>query len=174
MARSLHSNICEKQLFAKIYEKYAQSLGAFLYYKFGPELNPGDMTQEAFIKLWENCGKVAPESAKSFLYTTANRLMLNAAKHKKVVLKHEEVKPKDYTDESPEYVMRKKEFLERYQNALAALSPDERTAFLLNKAEGKSQKEVAELMGITRKAAEHKIYAALNKLKERLEELRLK
>ena len=71
-------------------------------------------------------------------------------------------------------MLRKKEFLKRYQDALAALEADERTAFLLNKAEGKSQKEVAELMGITRKAAEHKIYNAFNKLKQQLEELRQK
>ena len=171
MPKSLHKDICDKVRFSKLYDKYAQSLSNILFYKYGDLLNPSDKVQEAFIKLWENCSKIKPETAKSYLYTTANNMMLNAVKHQKVVLKYQNVKPKDYTNESPEFVLRKKEFLKRFERALAGLKEDERVAFLLNKVDGKTQKEVAELLGITKKVAEHRIYSALNKLKNELEEL---
>ncbi|WP_111683293.1 RNA polymerase sigma factor [Winogradskyella tangerina] len=172
MPNSLHNDICDKFRFSKLYEKYAQSLSNILYYKYGELLNPSDKVQEAFIKLWENCSKIKPEAAKSFLYKTANNMMLNEFKHQKVVLKHQQIKPKDYTNESPEFVLRKKEFLERYERALSRLNEEERVAFLLNKAEGKTHNEVALELNITKKVAEHRIYSALKKLKNELDELK--
>lgn len=174
MPKSLHQDICDKIRFSKLYEKYAQSLSNILFYKYGDLLNPSDKVQEAFIKLWENCAKIKPEAAKSYLYTTANNMMLNEVKHQKVVLKYQQVKPKDYTNESPEFILRKKEFLKRFERVLSELKEEERVAFLLNKVDGKTHKEVAEILGITKKVAEHRIYAALNILKEKLEELNRK
>ena len=91
MPKSLHQDICDKIRFSKLYEKYAQTLGNILFYKYGELLNPSDKVQEAFIKLWENCAKIKPEAAKSYLYTTANNMMLNEVKHQKVVLKYQQV-----------------------------------------------------------------------------------
>jgi RNA polymerase sigma factor (sigma-70 family) len=174
LPKSLHQDICDKIRFSKLYEKYAQSLSNILFYKYGELLNPSDKVQEAFIKLWENCAKIKPETAKSYLYTTANNMMLNEVKHQKVVLKYRLIKPKDYTNESPEFILRKKEFLKRFESVLSQLKEEERVAFLLNKVDGKTHKEVAEILGITKKVVEHRIYAALNKLKEELEELNRK
>lgn len=174
MPKSLYQNICDQLLFSKLYEKYAQSLSNILFYKYGDLLNPADKVQDAFIKLWENCAKVTPESAKSYLYTIANNMMLNEAKHQKVVLKHQEVKPKDYTNESPEFILRKKEFLKRFETVLSHLKEEERVAFMLSKADGKTHKEIAEILGVTKKVVEHRVYAALRKLKDQLEELNRK
>jgi|TARA_B110000305_G_C19436423_1_gene639250 RNA polymerase sigma factor (sigma-70 family) len=172
LTKSLHQNICDKLRFSKLYEKYAQSLSNILLYKYGELLNPVDKVQDAFIKLWENCDKVTPEAAKSYLYTVGNNMMLNEFKHQKIVLKHQEVKPKDYTNETPEFVLRKKEFLKRYETALSNLKEEERAAFLLSKADGKTHKEIAKILGVTKKVAEHRIYSALNKLKDNLEEIK--
>ncbi|MCK0159632.1 RNA polymerase sigma factor [Allomuricauda sp. F6463D] len=174
MPKSLHKNVCDKLRFSHLYEKYAQSMSNILYYKYGSLLNPSDKVQDAFIKLWENCAKVAPEAAKSYLYTVANNLMLNEVKHRNIVFKHQEVKPKDYTNETPEFMLRKKEFLKRYETALSNLKEEERVAFLLSKVDGKTHREIAELLNVTKKVVEHRIYAALNKLKDQLEELNQK
>lgn len=171
MPKSLHQDICDKVRFSKFYEKYAQSLSNIFFYKYGELLSPSDKVQEAFIKLWENCSKIKPEAAKSYLYNTANNMMLNEVKHQKVVLKYQQVKPKDYTNESPEFILRKKEFLYKFERVLSQLKEEERVAFLLNKVDGKTHKEVAEILGITKKIAEHRIYAAFNKLKDQIEEL---
>ncbi len=174
MSNSIYKDICDKIRFSKLYEKYAQSLSNILFYKYGELLNPADKVQEAFIKLWENCSKIKPKAAKTYLYTTANNMMLNEVKHQKVVLKHQQVKPKDYTNESPEFILRKKEFQNRYERVLSQLKEEERAAFLLNKVDGKTHKEVAEILGITKKVAEHRIYAAFNKIKNELEEFNQK
>lgn len=174
MRKELYKDICDKALFSKIYEKYAQSLTDFLYYQYGETLNPSDKAQDAFIKLWENCQKIAPNKAKSFLFTTANNMMLNAIKHQKVVLKYKSIKPKEYTIEDPEFILRKEEFMKQYQQVLARLTIEQRTAFLLSKAEGKTHMEIAEILGITKKVVEYRIYSAFDILKTQLDGFKLK
>jgi RNA polymerase sigma-70 factor (ECF subfamily) len=149
-------------------------LSNILLYKYGSLLNPADKVQEAFIKLWENCSKIAPEAAKSYLYTTSTNMMLNEVKHQKVVLNYQKVKPKDYTNETPEFILRKKEFLVKLEGALSDLKEEERVAFLLSKVDGKTHNEIAEMLGVTKKVVEHRIYAALKRLKSQIEELNQK
>lgn len=161
-------------MFADLYNKYAKTLNDLLYYKYGATLNPSDKVQDAFIKMWENCSKVTPEAAKSYVYTIANNLMLNAVKHEKVKLNYAKVEPKEYTNESPEFLLRKQQFLEKYERVLSTLKSEQREAFMLNKVEGKTHKEIAEMLGVTKKVVEHRIYAAFSVLKTRLEDFKLK
>lgn len=174
MKKDLHANVCNETIYANLYKKYSKNLHDFLYYKYGENLNPGDKAQEAFIKLWENCKKVTSEKAKSFLYTVANNLMLNEYKHQKVVLKYKSEAPKDYTNETPEFLLEKEEYYKKYQNALAKLSEEQRSAFMLNKVEGKKHEEIAQLLGVTRKVVEYRIYSAFNQLKKELENFKIK
>lgn len=174
MNKELHKDICNKQLFAKLYERYSDDIHNYLYYKYGERLDPRDKTQEAFIKLWQNCKKIVPSNAKAFLYKVANNLMLNEVKHQKVVLKFQKIKPKEYTHEDPEFLMEHNEFMLKYQKALASLSEEQRVAFTLNKIEGKKHAEVAELLGVTQKVVEYRIYSAFKILKEQLKGISLK
>ena len=171
MGKDLNENICNETLFASIFEKYSKDLHDFLYYKFGEAYNPKDQVQDAFIKLWENCGKITPSKAKSFLFTVANNLTLNLTAHKKVVLKYQQQKPKHYTNETPQFILEGDEYMQKLQKALANLSEAQRTAFMLNRVEGKKHKDIAELLGISQKAVEKRIYGALKKLREDIKEI---
>ncbi|MEL6811709.1 MAG: sigma-70 family RNA polymerase sigma factor [Bacteroidota bacterium] len=174
MPKELHEDICDKKRFASIYEKYIKDVHDFLYYKYGGNYSPGDKAQEAFIKLWENCKKVAFSKARSFLFTVANNMMLNEIKHQKVVLQYQKVKPKDYTYENPEFLLEKEQFLQQYQKALGNLSEEQRVAFTLSKIEGKKHSEIAEMLGVTQKVVEYRIYSAFDKLKSELKGFKLK
>jgi RNA polymerase sigma-70 factor (ECF subfamily) len=130
--------------------------------------------QDAFIKLWENCKKIPPKSAKSYLFKTANNMMLNDMRHKKVVLKFQKAKPKEYTNENPEFLMQKNQFLESYQTALGNLKEEQRVAFLLYKIDGKSYGEIGELMNVTSRVIEYRVVTALKKLKNEIEDFTIK
>ena len=174
MQKDLHDNICEKNVFASVYTKYSKDVHNYLYYKYGEQLNPKDKAQDAFLKLWENCKNVTLGSAKAFLFKVANNMMLNEIKHQKVVIQHQKVKPKDYTNETPEFLMEKEQFLIKYQKVLESLPEEQRVAFMLNKAEGKKHSEIAEMLGITRKVVEYRIYSAFKTLKRELEGFKIK
>ena len=158
-------------MFSSIFNKYAKDLHNFLYYKYGELLNPKDKVQEAFVKLWEHCAKVTADKAKSFVFTTANNLMLNEVAHQKVVLKHQKIKTKMYTNENPEFLMQETEYMNKLQNALANLTDAQREAFMMNRVEGKRFKEIAEILDISTKAVEKRIYGALEKLRKEIKEL---
>ena len=172
MPEKLHKDVCDDRVFSVIYKEYSKDLFKYLYYKFGESFNPSDKMQDAFMKLLDKCKEITPDKAKGFLFIVANNMMLNEIKHQKVVLRYKEIKPKEYTNESPEFILEQKEFLKKYQKALSLLTEDQRVAFLLNKVEGKKQTEIAEMLGTTRKAIENRVYMAYNKLKNTIDELK--
>lgn len=168
MSTSLHTNICGEQLFAKLYKEFAKDLHDYVYYKYGEHVNPEDKVQEAFIKLWNNCRDVPPEKAKSYLFTVINNLTLNDLKHQKVILRYQQKPQKDSTTITPQFIMEETEYMQKFQIALSKLPEGQREAFMLNRAEGKRHKEIAEILGISRKAVEKRIYSALDKLRKDL------
>lgn len=174
MPKHLSENICEETVFARVYSKYSDDIHNFLYYKYGAQFNPRDKAQEAFIKLWDNCKQVTYTKAKSFLFTVANNMILNEIKHQKVVLNHQKLKPKHYTNETPEFVLEQEQYLEKYNKVLASLKEEQRVAFLMSKVEGKKHSEIAEMLGVTHKVVEYRIYSAFKILKKELENFKIK
>lgn len=169
MSKDLNDHICNEQLFSKLFKTHAKNLHDFLYYKFGNHLNPQDQVQEAFIKLWQNCKDIKPSKAKSYLFTVANNLMLNAVAHQKVVLKFQETKPKSSTNENPQFLLEESEYMQKLEKAIANLTEAQRVAFLLNRIEGKKHKEIAGILDISTKAVEKRIYGALKNLRKDIE-----
>lgn len=163
--------VCEEQVFNRLFTMHGATVRNFIFYKCGNEDEANDIVQEAFIKLWKNCHKVPFEKAKSFLYTVANNLFLNVVAHQKVVMNYAADKPTHTTNESPEFVMESNEYMEKLQNAIANLTEAQRTAFLLNRIEGKKYHEIAEMLDISVKAVEKRIGGALLSLRKEIENI---
>ena len=168
MADHLNENICEEATFQRLFKMHAKDLYQFLYYKYGADNNPHDLVQESFLKLWENCQKVTKDKARSFLFTVASNQVLNEISKKKTRMNYVKEDHKTYSIESPQYVLEEQEYTDRLQKALEELTEDQRVTFLLNRVEGKKHKEIAEMLGISRKAVEKRIYKALSILREKL------
>ncbi len=165
-------NICQESVFQKLFNEHAKDLHDFLYYKYGGDNYPKDLVQEAFIKLWNHCKDVPIEKARGFLFTVARNQMLNELDKKKTVLKYQKQPVNDRTIETPQYVLEETEYMDRLQNALQQLTEEQRVTFMLNRIEGKKHQEIADMLGISRKAVEKRIYTALNKLRVSLKELK--
>jgi RNA polymerase sigma-70 factor (ECF subfamily) len=101
MGDRTQKNCCDEKEFKELFLKHSRDLFQFLYYKYGADNNPGDIVQEAFLKLWHNCHKILPEKARSFVFTVANNQMLNELSRKKTVLKYNKEKSKQDFVETP-------------------------------------------------------------------------
>lgn len=163
-----NDTVCEEQIFSSIFKANSKTVFNYIYYKFGNEEKAHDAVQEAFLKLWENCAKVAPEKAKSFVYTVANNLYLNVIKAEKVRLKYAD-KTMKTTNETPEFLMEESEFKTKLDNALDSLPDNQRITFLLNRIDGKKYKEIAEIEGVSVKAIEKRMHLALKSLREKID-----
>ncbi len=165
--------ICNDLIFSKFFKSNAKTLRNYLYFKFGNEAQANDVTQEAFIKLWENCSSIPQEKAKSYLYTVANNATLNQIAHQKVVLNYLKHNANlDETNLSPEFLLEEEEFKFKLNNAIGNLTEAQRTAFLLHRIEGKKYKEIAEMLNISVKAVEKRIHGALISLRMTIEQIK--
>jgi RNA polymerase sigma-70 factor (ECF subfamily) len=162
-------NVCEENVFNAIFKSNSKTIFNYIYYKYGNEEKAYDAVQEAFVKLWENCAKVAPEKAKAFVYKVANNLYLNVLKAEKVRLKYAEQAGSKNSNESPEFILEEKEFKDKLDRALNSLPENQRTVFLLNRIDGKKYAEIAEMEGVSVKAIEKRMHLALKTLREQID-----
>lgn len=160
--------VCDENVFSSIFKANSKTVFNYIYYKFGNEEKSYDAVQEAFAKLWENCAKVSPEKAKSYVYTVANNMYLNVIKAEKVRLKYAD-KTLKTTYESPEFIMEESEFKDKLDKALNDLPENQRTTFLLNRIDGKKYKEIAEMEEVSVKAIEKRMHLALKTLREKID-----
>jgi RNA polymerase sigma factor (sigma-70 family) len=173
MKKSEKIGICNEIIFSCFFKTNVKTLRNYLYFKFGNEEQANDVAQETFIKLWENCVNVPEEKAKSYIYTVANNATLNLIAHQKVVLNYAKSNVNsDETNLSPEFLIEEEEFKIKLEKAISNLTEGQRTAFLLNRIEGKKYKEIAEILNISLKAVEKRIHGALISLRMEIEQLK--
>jgi len=164
-----HGNVCEEQVFNQVFADNATDLFNFLHFKYQDEDEAKDLVQEVFGRLWENCKKVSIEKARGFLFVAANNLMKNILSKKSTAQKHEpHLKMAESSFESPQYLMEEAEFKGKLHAAIQALPEEQRVTLLLKRIEGKKQKEIAEMLGVSEKAVEKRLYKAMNTLREKL------
>ena len=162
-------NVCEKKVFNEVFTANAQDLFNFLHFKYQDEEEAKDLVQEVFGKLWDNCKKVTPEKARGFIFVAANNMMKNVLSKKSTALKHQTyLKTKESTSENPQYIMEVSQFESKLNKALQALPEEQRVTLLLKRIEGKKQREIAAMLGISEKAVEKRLYKAMATLREKL------
>lgn len=166
-------DICEEIVFSLFFKAHAKSLRNYLLYKYGNEQQAEDITQEAFIKLWQNCKSIPIEKAKSYLYTVANNATLNVLSHQKVVLEYSKNNVTiDRTNESPEHILEQEQFKTKLLKAINSINETQRVAFLMHRIDGKKYAAIAEELNISVKAVEKRIHLALIEIKKEIENFR--
>ncbi|KIA82432.1 RNA polymerase sigma factor [Flavobacterium sp. AED] len=167
------SETCDKIIFSTFFKSHAKSLRNFLFYKYGNKDQADDLTQEAFIKLWQNCAAVPIEKAKSYIYIIANNNSLNEIAHQKVVLEYEKnFAGFDKTNENPEFILEEKQFKSKLLKSIENLNETQRVAFLMHRIDGKKYNEIAEELNISVKAVEKRIHLALVQLRKEIDSIK--
>jgi len=159
--------LCNETIFKSVFESHFKLLRNFLIFKFRNTERAEDTAQNAFVILWEHCQTLKPQQAKSFLFTTAIRLSLNAVKHDKVIANFElQSKSGTAHGESPEFLMLESELHKQLEKAISDLPEKQRTVFLLNRFENQSYAEIASLLGLSVKTVEKRMHNALVTLRQ--------
>ncbi|GAB5565232.1 MAG: RNA polymerase sigma-70 factor [Winogradskyella sp.] len=167
------ASICEKTVFEKVFKDYSLLLRNFIYAKCGDVAKAEDYTQDAFVKLWNNCTKVPINKAKSYLFTITKNAFFNDYEHQKVVLKYKALKADRVNNEDPEFEYRQKEFQQELNNAINRLTDKQREVFLLNRIEKKKYKEIAEILDISVKTVEMRMSSALVSLRKSIKNYKI-
>ncbi len=161
-------DICKPEAFKRVYFLYAKEVKSFLIFKYGNVEQAEDITQDSFIKLWENCKKIPFNKAKSYLYTVASNAFINIKKHEQMKRKHQDKLSKEGTTITPEHILLEKEFYQRLKRVIDSLPEKQREVFLMNRIEKLKYKEIAEKLNISVKAVEKRMHLALKVIRKEI------
>jgi len=152
-----------KQDFKILYHKYVAQIRNYIYYRSGDVDLADDITQEVFIKIYQN-NKWRNDDVKSLLYKMAGDLFIDYVRKKNLEREYQKNIKFEFTEQNnDEY---KNEILQKCEKALSVLSDNERLVFLMNKKDGITYKDIAESLDISVKAVEKRMSSALNKLNQ--------
>lgn len=132
-----------------------------------------DLAQEVFLKLWRKREQLnIHESLEGYLAMMAYHEALGYLRKKTPELQVVESESMDSRFRSDGHLeIEGMELQERVDRAINELPPRCRGVFVLSRYEGKSYKEIGELMNISIKTVENQMGKALTTLRERLQDL---
>lgn len=161
-----------KQQFEQIYSEYSGRV-----YNFAMQLSRGDsylseeIVQIVFIQLWEHFGQLRDQNKKlSYLFTTAKNTFLNYCEHEAIeflyadyVLTHQQ--EEDHQMEEQQDVM----FIDQcIKEIVYRMPPMRQRVFTMSRYQHKSNKQIAQQLGISEKTVEVHITLAIKELREKL------
>ena len=158
--------------FERLYNMYSGKLYNFIMrISSGNQYMAEEVVQSAFIRVWEVRERVEPESSFiSFLCTIAKNLLMNMYQRQTVeyvyneYLKNTGVDRDSQTEES--IYLR---FLNEYIDSLAEELPAQRKKiFILSKRQNYTNKEIAEMMGISESTVATQLSLAVKFMREQL------
>lgn len=158
--------------FERLYNMYSGKLYNFIMrISSGNQYMAEEVVQSAFIRVWEVRERVEPESSFiSFLCTIAKNLLMNMYQRQTVeyvyneYLKNTGVDRDSQTEESIDL-----RFLNEYIDSLAEELPEQRKKiFILSKRQNYTNKEIAEMMGISESTVATQLSLAVKFMREQL------
>ena len=158
--------------FERLYNMYSGKLYNFIMrISSGNQYMAEEVVQSAFIRVWEVRERVEPESSFiSFLCTIAKNLLMNMYQRQTVeyvyneYLKNTGVDRDSQTEESIDL-----RFLNEYIDSLAEELPAQRKKiFILSKRQNYTNKEIAEMMGISESTVATQLSLAVKFMREQL------
>ncbi|MEM7371854.1 MAG: RNA polymerase sigma factor [Bacteroidota bacterium] len=163
-------SICEEAIYNELYKSYAEKIRNYVYYKSGDLTQAEDIMQETFLRLWKKCAEILFDKVGGFLHTVSNHLFIDSVRSHKVSLRFQKSHTPLVDSEDPFFHLRTKEFQESIEQTISNLPEGQREAFLMNRIDKLTYKEIAQSLGISQTAVEKRIGKALIKLKSRIEE----
>ncbi len=161
----LHDAKAFEVLFKRHYKPLCRRVNSMLNDEEATE----DVVQQLFIKIWESRETLqTPDSVAAYLFTAARNRALNYIKSQSRKSSNETplTHLHDEADNRTEELMDAKELQKALYAAIDALPEKRREVFVLSRFEGKSYKEIAEIMQISVKTVEAQMGKALSTLRE--------
>jgi RNA polymerase sigma-70 factor (ECF subfamily) len=110
-----------------------------------------DVVQDTFEKVWLKASEVSFEKAKSYLFTTAYRLMLERIRKAKRMTPIDNTLRVFHAEQKPDFDLKK-----ILNDAIALLPEDQRSVIMLRDYEGYSYQEIGQITGL--KESQVKVY----------------
>ncbi len=165
----------DKRAFELVFNQYFNIMVLYANRFMDTREEAEEITQEVFVKFWEKCDTLSPDSSvKSYLYRSVHNSCLNAIKHEKVkdgykqhVINFLESSYQESIEESDPDAIR-----QRIHDEIDKLPPRCSEIFKLSRFDGLKYQEIADHLEISVKTVEVQMGKALKVLRETLKDLK--
>ncbi len=142
---------------------HADAVFRFILKNLRVEEKAKDIVQDAFTRMWEKCDLVEFDKAKSYLFTTAYRRMIDIIRREKKQGNWSEVYENAHSVESTS-----SDLGEQLQMALDRLPEQQRSLVMLRDYEGYNYQEISEITDLSLAQVKVYIFRARKALKNYL------
>lgn len=152
----------DHQAYDKVFYSYHHKVNGFVNSLVKCPEDAEDIVGDIFLSLWTNRLKLDPSrNFNSFLYTSAKNAVLNYFRNKKVRSGYLYAQSGEHSGESSDeaYIARETELLIKL--TVAQMPQQRRKVFEMSREDGLSNNEIAQMLGISRKAVEKHIRLAI-------------
>lgn len=154
--------------FEILFQKYYVRFYNFVFNLTKNSQAAEDIIQNVFMKIWINRANLRPDqSIHNYIYVLSKREMLNHIRDRKAYVQVERlVMTEQPSEEVTDQSMALKELDERIRRFIADMPEQRRKVFLLSRYRGLTNKEIAEMMGLSVRTVDRHINLALTSLKK--------
>ena len=160
-----------KFAFTEIYDRYSGILYVYAFKLTGNGEIAKDLIQELFISIWDNRRTTQfKTSLSSYLYSAVRYKFLREVSHQKIKGAYSEklLTAMASSENTTEVYLDEKDFIKTVERLVSALPPKMARAFILNKLEFLSYKEVAAELNISEKTVQNLISEATSRLRPKM------
>lgn len=158
-----------------LYERYQPILVKTLWLETQDQARAEDLAQECFLRIWRNRQNLqADTSVLAYLIQIGRNLIKDEYKHLDVRIRHQAhvESISQHPNPTPQQAFQLNQLQARIWQVVQDDLPDKcRIVFVLSRFEGKSNGEIAEMLGITKKTVENQLYQALKVLRQKCRDL---
>jgi RNA polymerase sigma-70 factor (ECF subfamily) len=160
-----------RSAFKTIFELYEKRLYYFLYSITKSDYASEEILQEVFIKIWTKKETIdVSQSFDAFIFTIARNSAYNYLRSIacQESLKKEYYKNISSVNEETENSILLAEYEDLVNDILENIPTQKRSIFILSKQQGKSNEEIANLLGITQKTVKNHLWKTLQIIRTEL------
>ena len=148
--------------FNQCVDLYADSLYRFILKNVKDQDKAKDIVQDTYEKLWSKVNDLESTNAKSYMFTTAYRTMIDSIRRDKKFSPIEKLPETSHTKHA------QPDLKQTIDNALSKLSEIQRNVLLLRDYEGYNYEQIGEITGLNESQVKVYIYRARIAIKDYL------
>lgn len=169
-AMSISINI-DKQ-FESLFRLYYHKVKKFAVTYLLDDIDADEAAQAVFIKLWKNRNRLYNcDDLDTYIYVVSRNTIIDLLRKRKrsaAFLSMEEYEDNIYSETPPEADVFAKEISEYEALILAQMPPKRREVYTLHAKEGKTNEEIARIMGLSQRTVEKHLQLARQTIRDKL------
>ena len=161
-----------KKAFNIVFNFYQKKLYYFIYTITKSKYNTEEILQSVFIKIWDKRAVIdTSKSFDSFVFTIAKHLTYN---HLRAIANRESLKQEvwqnvTHISKQTENDLIFSEYTDIVYDILSGIPKQKRSIYILSKEEGRTNQEIADLLGISKKTVKNHLWETLKVIRKQLQ-----